>query len=196
MRIVFPEGDDARIREAADFLEANGLANVTLLTGIDDLAEAYRFVTDDEADAVIARGATAGQANTFLILERVGKHGKPERVILTDSDSIQHFDPEKLLGIQPRITIFPGEEQIVEHFRAAHPLWLVGNAFKLDDINVLMTSDIATRDALATVLRQFAGFRVFGPFSPASGILAADFSSEATVADIIGTAECLAKLAA
>jgi hypothetical protein len=190
LRIVFPEGDDPRVREAADFLEANALAKVFLLTGVDDLPQARSLVQDDEADAIIGRGATAGQEHSFLLLERDGKDGRRERVILTELDSLAGLDPEKLLGVQPRLTIFPGEETIINRLRAEHPLWLVGSAFKIDDINMLVVPDWATRDALASLLAAFTAFRVYGPISQAP-ILSAGIPANATTADIIATTDCV-----
>lgn len=194
MRIVFPEGDDPRVREASEFLEAEGLADPILLTGIDDLRDARQLAEDGAADAVIASDTVKDEPDSFLFLEREGKNGRLERIVLTGIDAIENLDPEKLLGVQPRITTFPSSDHTVAHLRKEHPLWVAGNASELDDINVLIVPDLSTRDSLAVLFKQFSSFRVYGPISIGSRFTSASLSKDSTTADIIGTAECVAKL--
>jgi len=195
LRIVFPEGDDPRIREAAEFLSAQGFADPILLTGSDDLLTAYQLVQDETAVALIAFSAPAPTTEpSFFLLERGDPENRPERLILTDTSSIQSLDPEKLLAVQPRLAVFPASDPAVAQIRAAHPIWLIGDSSALDDINVLVAADSTTRLALLTSLKQFAGFRAYGPISP-SPVLSATLAPDATTADIITTTECLAKLA-
>ncbi|MCL2371659.1 phosphate acyltransferase [Candidatus Saccharibacteria bacterium] len=135
MRIVLPEGDDPRIREAAEFLRVQGLADPILLTGVDDLREACQIVRDHEADAVIAGidlptrdivqvvhdtiGAKDQVYSSCFLLERDGRDGRPERLILADAgvnknptaDELYHIleqtyiTAETLLNQQPRVAL-------------------------------------------------------------------------------------------
>ena len=189
LRIVFPEGDDPRVREAAEFLEAEGFAETMLLTGADDIKEAANLVKDEAADAVLASVPVKSKVDSsFVLLEREGKNGRPEKLILTDLKSINNLDTEKLLDVQPRVSTFPYSDEVATNLRKQHPLWLVGDMADLDDVNILVAPDAAARDMLGVMLRQFTSFRAYGPISRGSDMLSASFSAQATTADIISTA--------
>jgi hypothetical protein len=202
IRLVFPEGDDARIREAAAFLEAEGLATTMLLTGVDDAPQARELIQDGDADAIIGRSAiaepnAATPENTLLILDRTAKNGRPEQILLAEFAALPHLDPEKLLNAQPRAIIFPGDAKTVDDLQKAHPLWLISGTFHIadiDDINLIVTENLAQQHALAALFANFTTFRPLGPFSTAP-ILAANISETDTTADIIAATEFIAKIA-
>ena len=262
MRIVFPEGNDPRIREAAEFLEAQGLAETMLLTGADDLREACQLVKDEVADAVIAgidlptrdmvgvvREIIGTKTSTFsscFLLEREGKDGRSEKLILADAGVAKnptaeelynileqtYATAEKLLSQQPRIALlsysthgsgFIDEEpdddiikmrEVLARVRREHPLWLIDGELQLDaaisdeiagrkapmstlagHANVLIVPNLAVGNVLYKALEHYAGFRAYGPLLQGFNSPCSDLSRGSTTVDIIGTAECIAKLA-
>jgi len=262
MRIIFPEGDDPRIREAAEFLRAQGFADVMLLTGSDDLRDACQLVHDEDADAVIAgidlpthdmvqvvRDVIGVKEKTYsscFLLEREGKDGRPEKLILADAGVTKnptadhlyqileqtYVTAEKLLNQQPRIALLsysthgsgfddrlPDSDiikmrEVLARARQEHPLWLIDGELQLDaaisdeisfkkapkstlagNANVFIVPNLAAGNVLFMALKHYANFRAYGPLLQGFNAPCADLPRGATTADIIGTAECIARLA-
>jgi phosphate acetyltransferase len=71
--IVFPEGNDGRIKEAAKLIEENNIAQAVVLDGgKNSLKEACRLINDNQCDGMVAGAVTATATVIKTALKYIG----------------------------------------------------------------------------------------------------------------------------